>query len=113
MKTKLRPYMGIEYDMHTDSTYHVPECPICDIPLFGLEPSDIGTEITCPCCKRQILIPDENWIKTYIEENTGSKTEEMECMFCGGKMTVKKYMTNGKWQTAGGECKDCGVRFIV
>lgn len=113
MKTKLTPNIGIEYDAHTDSTYHVPECPICDIPLLGLEMSDIGTEIQCPCCKRTLLIPDEEWIRKYIRENTGSKTEEIECFKCGGRMTIKKYMMNGKWQTGGGECKNCGVRFIV
>lgn len=113
METKLLPNIGIEYDMHTDSTYKIPECPYCDIPLFGLEESDIGNEIECPCCNHKITIPNADWIRKYIRENTGSKTEEIECFKCGGRMTIKKYMMNGKWQTGHGECKDCGVKFIV
>lgn len=113
MKTKLTPNIGIEYDVHTDSTYHVPKCPICDIPLFGLEESDIGTEVECPCCKRKVTIPDADWIRKYIEDNTGTMTEEEECMFCDGKMTVKKIKVAGKWRTFSGVCQKCGARFIV
>jgi DNA-directed RNA polymerase subunit RPC12/RpoP len=65
--------MGIEYDAHTDSIYYVPECWCCGSPLSGLEESDIGTEIECPDCERKIRIPDVDWIRKYIEENSGLK----------------------------------------
>ncbi len=113
METALRPIMGIEYDAHTDSTYYVPECWYCGMPLSGLEESDIGNEIECPYCERKIRIPDADWIRKYIEGNTGTMTDEEDCMFCDGKMTVKKIKKNGKWRTFSGVCQKCGARFIV
>lgn len=104
---------GIEYDMHSDSCYDMPECPECGMPLFGLEESDIGKTIQHDYCETEVYIPDEEWIHKYFEDNTGSRTEEIKCMWCGGRMSVVKRKRCGKWVTGHGECLDCGVRFIV
>lgn len=103
---------GIEYDMRSDSIYDMPECPECGRPLFGLEESDIGKAVECGCGKT-IRIPDEEWVHKYLVDNTGSKTETIKCMRCGGRMEIVKYKRCGKWVTGHGKCLDCGIRFIV
>lgn len=103
---------GIEYDMHSDSIYDMPECPECRMPLLGLEESDIGKDIEC-YCGETIHVPDEEWIHKYFKDNTGSKSEIIECIRCGGRMKIVQHKRCGKWVTGYGECLDCGTRFIV
>lgn len=104
---------GMEYDYHTDSIHDQPECPHCKMPIFGLEASDIGSIIKCPCCEKDIQITDSDWLRKYIEDYTGEKTEEQKCMGCGGKMTVHLIKRNREWRIFSGKCENCGLRFIV
>lgn len=102
---------GLGYDMHSDSCYTIPECPECGSALF-IEEKDIGKAVECSCGE-MIKIPDTEWTRKYVEENTGEKEEETTCMACNGTMKVRKYKRLGKWVTAGGKCEDCGMYFIV
>lgn len=104
---------GIDYDNQSDTVFTVPECPACGVPLYESEESDIGTWVKCISCHEKVFLPDEDWLHTYYRQNRGERTVRQSCMKCGGKMEIKQYMRNGKWQTYGGECKDCGFRFIV
>lgn len=102
-----------EYDFHTDSIYDMPGCPECQEGIYGLEASDIGTSIKCPFCNTEFTIPDEEWVHEYIRENTGSRQEETRCYSCGGRMKQVLYKRKGEWHIGCGECRDCGLKFIV
>lgn len=104
---------GMEYDLRSDSIYDCPVCPECETPIFGVKEADIGKEKECICCNTKVLIPDEPWVRKYIEDNTGTRTEQDVCKICGG--TVERTVTkiNGRWQTISGICKDCGLRYLV
>lgn len=110
MKSEIRK--GMEYDCHSDSIYDQPECPHCEMPIFGIKLDDIGKTYKCPCCEKDFTVTDSEWLRKYIEDFTGEKTEERECR-CGGKLTVRLFKRNGEWRTASGECEKCGLRFIV
>lgn len=103
---------GMEYDHYTDSIYDTVECPECGMPIFGLEESDVGKEVECGCGEK-VLIPDEDWVRKYIEDNTGHRVETVKCFSCGGKMIQHLYKRRGTWRVGHGECQDCGMRFIV
>lgn len=102
---------GTEYDMHSDSCYTIPECPECGMPL-PIVAKDIGRAVEC-FCGEMVRIPDTEWTRKYVEENTGEKEEETTCMACNGTMKISKYKRLGKWVTAGGKCEDCGMYFVV
>lgn len=104
---------GMEYDMHSDSCFTVPECPDCGCPLF-IEEDDIGKTVECGCGE-MVKIPDADWTRKYVEDFTGEYTEECECLNeeCNGVMKVYRRKYNGNWITAGGKCEKCGFRFIV
>lgn len=104
---------GMEYDYHTDSIYDQPECPYCGMPIFGIKLDDIGKTFKCTCCEKDFTVTDSAWLRKYIEDFTGEKTEEQKCSNCGGIMTVHSIKRNGEWRTFSGECKSCGLRFIV
>lgn len=104
---------GIEYDCYSDSIYDQPECPHCEMPIFGIKLDDIGKTFKCPCCEKEFTMTDSEWLRKYIEDFTGEKVEEQKCSSCGGKMTVHLIKRNGEWRTFSGECQNCGFRFIV
>ena len=104
-------YKGTEYDSHTDTCYNMPVCPECGNPLF-IEEEDVGKVVECGICHTRLTVPEEGWIRKYINDFTGQRIEEMPCG-CGGTMKIMRVKYNGNWVTAGGQCEKCGMRFIV
>jgi DNA-directed RNA polymerase subunit RPC12/RpoP len=52
----------------------------------------------------------------WFAEREQTKTETMLCMKCGKKSMKTHYMKNPitlEWQNMGGQCSECGMRFIV
>ena len=103
---------GTDYDMHEDKCYDRPVCPDCKEP-FGM--SDDGN-YHCFSCGKIIKVEDPEMIK-WIEERQGTKIEMRDCFICEGKGTSEDHLIKNnvtlEWQTAWGECMNCGCRFIV
>lgn len=110
-----------DYDFHTDRIYKCPGCPECREPVFQYEEG-----FRCAACGELVEI-DEKMEKWYAER-TEMKIEKRDCprmtlkdgthvSGCGGKNCVVTYYRRNpvtlKWETAGGECSNCGMRFIV
>ena len=112
-KTDKTAVKGMEFDRYSDSIYDCPVCPECETPLSGVKKSDIGKSVPCGYCGAQVLIPDEPWIRKYIEENTGVKEDTVVCIQCGGNIKTKMIKTNGTWRTFGGICEKCGAKYLV
>ena len=103
---------GIDYDYHTDKAFPVPECPHCGLSLLGIKEKDIGKSHTCECGK-DFFVPDEEWVRTYIRENNGTKKETAPCPNCGRTLIRTKILRNGKWRTFSARCEACGFLLIV
>lgn len=105
----------VDYDMHEHKTYQCPGCRECYAPVFKMEDG----KYYCVFCGEEAEI-DEDMIE-YFEEREGTKTEMKDCfpepIGCGGKACVEvQYRKNPvtlKWQTMGGKCNKCGMKFIV
>jgi len=122
MNEVLKAVWGIDYDMHTDSCYSVPACPVCKEPIFVYEDGNYH----CASCFEIVEVDDPDMIK-WFEERSETKTEYEDCpkfttkdgrtIGCGGKGTVETYYRRNpvtkKWQVMGGKCSKCGMSFIV
>ena len=113
-----------DYDMHNDKCFDRPQCPECHAPIFE---HDEG-EFRCISCNEQFEL-DEKMIE-WVRSRQGSKVEMQDChdtpfewkgetihTGCGGTKCVEVHYRKNpmtlEWQVAWGECKKCGMRFIV
>jgi len=99
-----------EYDMHTDSIYKCPGCEKCYAPVFP----EVDRYL-CVSCGEEVDVTDPEMIK-YFEDRAGTKTEMRLCINCGEKTLETHYHRNPvtlEWEAMWGECKKCGMRFIV
>lgn len=103
----------MEYDMHTDKCYNTLGCPKCKEPIGRCEDG----RFRCFSCGKVVYVKDKTMLDWY-NKRSETKTEYEDCFLgCGGKKCVEVvYRRNPvtmEWQTAGGKCKKCGMRFIV
>ena len=106
-----------EYDFHTDELYKAPGCPVCKEPAFRHEDG----RFYCVSCGEQVELDDDmlNWYAVREE----IKIEMRDCIKlsdkfgCDGKKCVETHLRRNpvtlEWETAGGKCLKCGMRFIV
>ena len=101
-----------DYDMHTDSTYKRPGCPKCYAPVGDGEGN--GKYICLSCRKEYELTPE---MEAWIREREGTRTEIRDCLSCGSKGAVEMHFRKNpktlQWQTMGGKCRRCGMKFVV
>lgn len=101
---------GIDYDYKTDKCFKRPVCPECETPIFKHE-----TEYECVSCQKPVQVDSE--MLKWLEDREGEKVEMTDCFRCKGKGTLEThYFKNDvtlEWEAACGECKACGMRFIV
>ena len=106
----MKAIWDIDYDMKQDSCYDRPCCPECHAPIGKYED---GLYHCFSCGEVVDIEPD--MIKWFADREQ-TKTETMLCMKCGKKSMKIHYMKNPitlEWQTLGGQCSECGMRFIV
>ena len=103
---------GMDYDYRMDKCFDRPVCPECETPFGEREDG----KYHCFSCGNVIKVEDPEMIK-WIEERKETKVEMRDCFVCGGKGTSEDHFIKNdvtkEWQTAWGECKACGARFIV
>lgn len=102
-----------DYDYQNDKCFKRPGCPKC------LEPISFKNrrgKHHCYSCGKPVKVLDREMI-TWFEDRSATKVEQEDCWKCGGKETMEvhysKNLYNLEWQTMGGECKKCGLHFIV
>lgn len=87
-------------------------CPKCDAPVVKFNDG----EYKCVSCRKPVNVTDPDMI-AWFAEREGTKVETEDCFNCGGKGCVETHYVKSKvtldWVTAFGECKNCGMRFIV
>jgi ribosomal protein L40E len=75
----------------------------------------VGEDGVCFSCGAQYALDDE--MAGWLAEFSGTKTEMSRCWKCGADNSLEtvyhKNHVDGKWQAAHGECRACGMRFIV
>lgn len=102
----------MDYDYTSDRAFYRPGCPACKEPV-GM--NDDG-KYRCFSCGQEVNVDDHKMID-WFRKRSGEKVEREDCFQCGGKGTVETHMVRNKvnlnWQAAWGECKECGMRFIV
>lgn len=112
---------GLDYDHITDKCFNRPVCPECDAPVTMFQ----SGEYKCISCRQPVEVNDAEMLK-WLKDREGEKVVMKDCtqivvngcvFGCGGKRTVEThYVKNNvtlKWQTAWGQCRKCGARFIV
>ena len=109
----MKAIWAVDYDFREDKCYDRPSCPECKAPI-GL---DEDGKYHCFSCGEIVEVDDPKMIEWFAIRDE-SKTENEDCFLgCSGKGTMEvHYMRNPitlEWQTMGGECKKCGMRFIV
>ena len=117
----MKAIWGMDYDYRTDRCYNRPMCPECDAPVIRFEDGNYK----CVSCKRKIHITDPEMLK-WLSEREETKVEMHDCprikldngvYGCGEKACVETHFIRNnvtlEWQIAWGECKRCGMRFIV
>ncbi len=109
-----------DYDSRTDRLFDRPGCPDCKAPIGKYEDG-----YHCFLCDRLIKVSDPEMIK-WLDEREETMVKMEDCpkyifkdhsLGCGGKECVEThYVRNNvtlEWQVAWGECRNCGMRFIV
>ena len=118
METRSYAVWGMEYDMHTDSLYRTPACPICEkeygtVPVY--RPKGKHKVAICVNCHKMFYL-DKEMIK-WMNDNTGTKKVSGEiCIACGQpamESIYRKNPVNGHYVASGGHCKNCGAHYIV
>lgn len=112
---------AVDYDMFTDKIYKCPSCPECNAPVVRFKDG----KYKCLSCRQEMELPDPNMLK-WLTDREGEKVEMHDCLRsevnghvhgCGGTACVETHYVRNKatmkWQPAWGECKQCGMRFIV
>ena len=117
---------GTDYDMHEDKCYKCPACPECREPVFLYE----DNKYHCVSCGKVVEVKDPKMLK-WFEEREGTKIEMEDCfseevelkngqkikMGCGGKKCVEVHYRKNpvtlEWETMGGHCTKCDMKFIV
>ena len=110
-----------DYDFRTNKCFKRPGCPKCKEPAFEYEEG----VYRCVSCGEVVDIVN-NKMKKWIADRKETKTEYQDCpkwehegktFGCGGEKTMEvHYMRNPvtlKWQSMGGCCKNCGMRWLV
>ena len=111
-----------DYDHISDKCYDRPGCPKCEAPVG----KDEDEKYHCFSCGKEVEVTDPDMIR-WLEERSEEKVEMEDCpeftttngrtYGCGGKGCVETHYVRNhvtmEWQTAWGECKNCGARFIV
>ena len=111
-----------DWDVHSDKIYKRPCCPECREPI-GKLPSG---EYRCYSCGEIVGVKDKE-MKDWFKVREETKTELDDChvlthpdgtsIGCGGKNCVEVYYMRNKatleWQVVSGECKKCGLRWLV
>lgn len=102
----------MDYDHTEDKTYYRPGCPECQAPVG----KDIDDEYHCYSCGKVVSVEDPERVR-WFAEMSDTMTEMSKCWRCGRDNALKTlYIRNPvsrKWQAASGECRECGMRFIV
>lgn len=109
-----------DYDMHTDKTYDRPGCPDCCQAIGKYEDG-----YRCFSCGELVEVSDPEMIQ-WLKDREETMVKIQNCpkiefnghsCGCGGKECVEEhYVRNNvtlEWQLAWGECRNCGMRFIV
>lgn len=108
----MKAIWGMDYDYISDKCYNRPMCPKCDAPVVRFNDGNYK----CVSCRKKVNVTDSEMLK-WLADREETKVEMMDCFRCGGKTCVETHFVKNKvtleWQTAGGECKNCGMRFIV
>ncbi len=112
---------GMDYDHITDKCYNRPVCPECDAPVVRFE----SGQYKCISCRNPVMVTNLEMLK-WLADREEEKVEMQDCpkieaegcsYGCGGKACVEThYVRNAvtlEWQVAWGECRNCGMRFIV
>ena len=100
----------LEYDHINDKCYRMPGCDECGAPV-GL---DEDGQYRCFSCGQAVESDDD--MKKWFEVRDGEKVEMTKCLVCGEEQCETHYFKNNvtlEWQTAFGECRKCGAKFIV
>lgn len=111
---ELKAKWGMDYDHTVDKCYDRPMCPECDAPVVKHK----SGEYRCVSCHRFVKIEDPEMLK-WLTDREGEKVEMHDCFspYCDGKKCLETHLVRNnvtlEWQTAWGECKKCGMRFIV
>ena len=117
----MKAVWGLDYDHVTDKCYHRPMCLCCDAPVVKFNDG----QYKCISCRQPVEVSDPEMLK-WLADREKEKVEMQDCpkyefngytYGCGGKNCVEThYIRNDvtlEWQAAYGECKNCGMRFIV
>lgn len=112
-----------DYDLHTDKLFKRPGCPECHEPI-GM---DEGGRYRCFSCNGEVEVKDDemlNWFAARSEQKITMEDDPVitskdgkHSSGCGGKKCVETHWVRNKvtleWQVAYGQCKKCGMQFIV
>lgn len=98
----------LDYDMHTDSNYLRPTCPVCETPIFE-------TDGMCRCCDKPRELDKE--MTEWIADMNETKEESGQYCFKCDKNTMtivyhRNHVTR-EFLPGHGKCDSCGCRFIV
>lgn len=109
----MKAVWGSDYDLHNDKCNKCPACPECREPIFLYE----DKQYHCVSCGKVVEVEDPKMLK-WFEEREGTKTEMEDCFLgCGGKKCVEVHYRKNRvtleWQTMGGHCTKCGMKFMV
>lgn len=110
----MKAIWGMDYDHITDKCYDRPMCPKCDAPVIRFEDGNHR----CLSCQRKVQVTDPDMLK-WLADREETKVEMHDCLIsgCGGKACVETHFIRNhvtlEWQVSWGECKNCGMRFIV
>lgn len=103
---------GLDYDYRTDRCFNRPMCAKCDAPIV----KDEKGKYFCVSCRKRATVTDPEMLK-WLTDREGIKVEIHDCAMCGGKQCLESHLVRNKvtleWETAGGRCRNCGMRFIV
>ena len=100
---------GINYDWRNDKCYDAPIHKDCDAPILYHE----GKYICIGCGKEASITED---MKKWIDDRQGEKIETEVCGACKQETMKIHYHKNHnttEWEVGYGECKNCGMKFIV
>lgn len=112
---QMKAVWKLDYDYRVDKCYNRPCCPVCwedSVPVLLSETDETKGE--CISCHDEFEL-DERMIK-WLKKRSECKETTETCFRCGKKtlkVTSRRNPVNLKWESCGGECSECGIRFIV
>ena len=122
MERNMKAIWELDYDYRTDKCYQRPMCPDCSVPIG----KDEDGKYRCFGCGKEVAVDDPEMVQWFAKREE-TKIEMLDdpvitslnghTSGCGGKYCVETLFVRNhvtlEWQAARGECKNCGMRYIV